>query len=835
MKRRQRSFGPLSGFPGLVFLALLVNPWSSSSQSGGFSLSLDLDESAGDQAVTSLDVAPSRTVSVQVFGVDLQHASSIVAYMKYDRTQVVYAGFEAGELLPSVHTAVDHDSVAVRIRIASLGGFATANSGLLFTVRFRAADSFTDTEIWLSRAELSRRGESETITPAIGVTLQAPALPSPDFDGNGVVGFSDFVAFAGGFGTRVGDATYECRYDLNADGGVGFDDFVILARRFGEAVNRAPVFAHTPPATRSVAENTSAGQAVGDPVTAVDADGDSVTYGLRGVHAGKFTIDSLGGQLLTKEGIFYDHETKDAYSVTVRVVDGKGGRATAVVDVAVTDVDEPPSAPPDSVSVTSHDSALAVTWLAAMDEAGKPPVSGYEVAHRRTDEESWSTGLLADDRTETGLTITGLTNEQPYEVRVRTLNDEGASGWSAPVPGRPTPPPPPPLSFSVCERTAQVRRAIVAEAGVNTCGAVTSVHLSGIASLDLFRKNISKLNVNDFSDLTALESLYLSSNAIRSLNARIFSNLENLEYLDLSFNDIRSLDKSIFANLSGLKSLRLTDNGLSRLPEDIFVNLRNLELLYLQWNAIRSLDANIFSNLSNLKAIRLSLNRLTRLPAGIFSNLTALEELDVSGNVGLALQTSHTANLPALKLLDFNSNKQRRVDANLLSKLPNLEVVYMGYNDISALPATLFSQSKALRDISLKKNRLNSLPAGIFAGLTSLTELDVSGNSTEPLGITVSLEKTAEGQLKATAHTGAPFEMILPLRIVNGSVSGGATGIVIPAGALESDALTVNRTAGTTAAVTVEITSLPELPTHFTGLTLVKSSHLPLQVIAPAQ
>ena len=34
--------------------------------------------------------------------------------------------------------------------------------------------------------------------------------------------------------------------------------------------------------------------------------------------------------------------------------------------------------------------------------------------------------------------LTGLTNDQAYQVRVRTLNDEGASDWSAPVSGAPT-------------------------------------------------------------------------------------------------------------------------------------------------------------------------------------------------------------------------------------------------------------------------------------------------------------------------------------------------------------------------------------------------------------
>ena len=213
---------------------------------------------------------------------------------------------------------------------------------------------------------------------------------------------------------------------------------MIFANSFGEEANRAPAFGATPPVTRTVDENTAAGEPIGDPVSATDADGDSLTYRLRGVHADSFAIEPGTGQLFTREGVAYDYEGRDAYSVTVRASDGQGGHTTIVAGIAVTDMDEPPSAAPDSVAVAPRDSALAVTWLAAMDEAGKPPVSGYEVGHKQAEAETWPEGLLVEGRTDTSVTITGLTNEQAYHVRVRTMNDEGASPWSEPVAGAPT-------------------------------------------------------------------------------------------------------------------------------------------------------------------------------------------------------------------------------------------------------------------------------------------------------------------------------------------------------------------------------------------------------------
>ena len=57
--------------------------------------------------------------------------------------------------------------------------------------------------------------------------------PNPDFDGDGTVGFGDFVIFAARFGLSQDDAGYDARYDLNGNGTIGFGDFVIFANNFG--------------------------------------------------------------------------------------------------------------------------------------------------------------------------------------------------------------------------------------------------------------------------------------------------------------------------------------------------------------------------------------------------------------------------------------------------------------------------------------------------------------------------------------------------------------------------------------------------------------------------
>ncbi|MDE3258698.1 MAG: M60 family metallopeptidase [Gemmatimonadota bacterium] len=65
----------------------------------------------------------------------------------------------------------------------------------------------------------------------------APSVANPDFDGDGTVGFGDFVQFAGRFGSKKGDAGYDARFDLDGNGTIGFSDFVIFARSFGKSSN----------------------------------------------------------------------------------------------------------------------------------------------------------------------------------------------------------------------------------------------------------------------------------------------------------------------------------------------------------------------------------------------------------------------------------------------------------------------------------------------------------------------------------------------------------------------------------------------------------------------
>ena len=59
--------------------------------------------------------------------------------------------------------------------------------------------------------------------------------PVPDFDGNGIVDFPDFLLFVGKFGSKQGDERYEDRFDLDGNGVIGFSDFLNFVNDFGKA------------------------------------------------------------------------------------------------------------------------------------------------------------------------------------------------------------------------------------------------------------------------------------------------------------------------------------------------------------------------------------------------------------------------------------------------------------------------------------------------------------------------------------------------------------------------------------------------------------------------
>ena len=211
--------------------------------------------------------------------------------------------------------------------------------------------------------------------------------------------------------------------------------------------NNAPVFPDQDPddegdqsdtATREVAENTAAGQAIGDPLAAEDGNGDILTYTLSGTDADSFSIDWATGQLMTKGAL--DHETGDGtLMVTVRATDPAGvpQAPTAVGDnsdeimvtITVTDVGEAPAVsgdaeatflelegdidtPLDTYTGTDPDDGAPMpTWSVAGDDGSKFDISDG--------------GVLTFKDTPDFEAPTDANKNNVYEVTVRAADGDG--------------------------------------------------------------------------------------------------------------------------------------------------------------------------------------------------------------------------------------------------------------------------------------------------------------------------------------------------------------------------------------------------------------------------
>ena len=126
---------------------------------------------------------------------------------------------------------------AVGANLAAGNAVTLASSGFLARAEFRTVADVAGREFSIGLESVTL-AESLTSSDVLRTSssVMFNAAPSPDFDGDGAVGFSDFLIFGSTFGSRQGDARYNAAQDLNADGSVDFTDFLIFADSFGDTV-----------------------------------------------------------------------------------------------------------------------------------------------------------------------------------------------------------------------------------------------------------------------------------------------------------------------------------------------------------------------------------------------------------------------------------------------------------------------------------------------------------------------------------------------------------------------------------------------------------------------
>ena len=263
------------------------------------------------------------------------------------------------------------------------------------------------------------------------------------------------------------------------------------------------------------------------------------------------------------------------------------------------------------------------------------------------------------------------------------------------------------------------------------------------------------------------------------------------------------------------------------------------ELVKTEGN-IPTLKSGDFSGLTAMTKLDLTYNEIATLPTGIFTALTQLETLILDENVfaGGTLPDGVFAGLTGLRELHLFDAGLQTLPANIFAGLSALEVLFLSNNDFQTLPTGLFTDLSALENLVISNNQLRELPAGFLTGLTDIMSLRMQDNTVDPIPLTVTLEKDGDDGFRARVREGAPFDVEVMLTINGGTIDGGATTLTVAKGSTTSGTLEVTRTAGSTDAVSVDIGTVPGLPTDtdsngnlHLGYTLVKSDALPLTVI----
>ena len=131
------------------------------------------------------------------------------------------------------------------VNFAGTAPVTLRSSGFIGRAEFSTVVDVTGKEFTLgikavTLAESAASSDVVTTTDIISFNANvasSPAASSSDFDGDGMVGTTDFLLFAYHYGSSLGDGTYQAKYDLDGNGVIGLSDVLIFVDNFGSQVS----------------------------------------------------------------------------------------------------------------------------------------------------------------------------------------------------------------------------------------------------------------------------------------------------------------------------------------------------------------------------------------------------------------------------------------------------------------------------------------------------------------------------------------------------------------------------------------------------------------------
>ena len=536
----------------------------------------------------------------------------------------------------------------------------------------------------------------------------------PDFDGDGTVGFGDFVIFAGVFGSSQGDEKYDGRYDLSGDGEVGLPDFVIFARNFGKDVP-SPVVSIPDDNLRAVIED-ALGKASGAPITQAEM------ATLDSLYAGDADISDLTGLQYAVNLTWLSLSSNDVTDLSVL----EGLTNLTYLNLSGNDIS-------DLASLVANK---------GLGERGT-----VDVTENPLNDASRNTNIPA-------LQARGVVVTYDIPRRVVTIPDASLRTVIETVLGKAAGTPITQADMATMDSLVANGREISDLTGLESAANLTFLSLYGNEITDISMlaslKNLKELllshnriaDISKLAGLTNVTSLWLWENRIENISA--LSSLINLTRLSLGHNRIK--DVSALFGLSNLNVLFLKGNDISDLAAlaankglstgdivDVLDNPLNAATLSLHIPALQARGVTVSFVPSPDVVIRDAKLRSAIWRALDRAGGTRITVADMEILTDLVADKSQIRDLTGLEaaanltFLDFGENNIG--DLSPLAGLTNLTRLNLESNNIKDLSP--LAGLNSLTRLNLRSNNIKDLSP--LAGLTNLMDLDLFYNNASNL------------------------------------------------------------------------------------------------------
>ncbi len=559
-------------------------------------LSLDLIPNGGsgnqrNDAVTSGTVSGrGTTIAIEVFATGV--TTSLVGMQigfDFDATLLTFVKAENSAFAFNLPSPTGTD-------FAATPPVTLPSSGFLTRAEFTTATNVTGREFSIGIASVTlseSSSSSDMLTTTNRIEFNATTARTPDFDGNGTVGFSDFMAFAEKYRSRRGDGRYQVRYDLNGDGAIDFSDFLSFVGSYGGPVSPpggGNITVDISDANLRAVIADSLGKAPGAPIT-------------RSEMATLTRLRAVSSDIRDLTGLEF------ATSLTyLSLYNNSISNISALSGLTRLDTLSLGNNSISNISALSGLTRLELLVLAGNSISDISALSGLtslEWLYLYNTSISDISALSGLTRLETlNLSNNSISNISALSglTRLKTL-------W---------------LSFNSISDISALSGLTSLEWLALDYNSISDISaLSGLTSLErLYLYNTSISDISALSGLTSLELLSLFNNSISNISA--LSGLTSLEWLWLHNNSISNI--SALSGLTSLKTLWLSSNSISNISA--LSGLTRLETLNLYNNSISDISA--LSGLTSLERLYLSSNSISNISA--LSGLTSLEKLYLYNN-----------------------------------------------------------------------------------------------------------------------------------------------------------------------------------------------------------